>query len=110
MFLTNCAGAQDSEYVRAISRKFLISAIARIYSPGCKVDTVLILEGEQGEQKSAFLKVLFGKDFFTDSLENIGSKDSVLQIQGSWCVEIAELSELYRAEIRMLKAYILPAP
>jgi predicted P-loop ATPase len=106
MFLTNCAGAQDSDYVRAISRKFLISAIARIYSPGCKVDTVLILEGEQGEQKSAFLKVLFGKDFFTDSLENIGSKDSVLQIQGSWCVEIAELSELYRAEIRMLKAYI----
>ena len=53
---------EDSEYVRAIGPRYLISIVARIYDPGCKVDHVLILEGPQGKQKSEALRVLAIKD------------------------------------------------
>src|SRR4051812_10521738 len=33
---------QIKAYLKAIGAKFLISAVARIYQPGCKVDCVLV--------------------------------------------------------------------
>ena len=49
---------EDSPYVRAIGPRYLISSVARIYRPGCKVDHVLVLEGPQGKQKSEALRTL----------------------------------------------------
>ena len=50
--------AEDSPYIRAIGPRYLISAVARIYRPGCKVDHMLVLEGPQGKQKSEALRTL----------------------------------------------------
>src|SRR5262249_19481581 len=47
---------EDSEYVRAVGPRVLISAVARIFEPGCKVDNSIILEGPQGLQKSMALR------------------------------------------------------
>ena len=58
--ITYCS-AQDTELTRAYSAMWLISAVARIYQPGCKVDTCLILEGEQGDRKSMAFQVLGGE-------------------------------------------------
>jgi predicted P-loop ATPase len=58
--LVDHLGAADTELNRALGSKFLISAVARVMEPGCKVDTVLILEGEQGMEKSTALSVLAG--------------------------------------------------
>jgi hypothetical protein len=41
-------GVLDTEYARLVGKTWLISAIARILEPGCQVDNVWILEGEQG--------------------------------------------------------------
>ena len=35
-------GAEDSEYVRAVTRKAFTAAVARIMRPGCKYDTMLV--------------------------------------------------------------------
>ena len=59
--------ADNTEYARAVGPRFLISAVARIYEPGCKVDHVLVLEGPQGKQKSEALRTLAIRDgWFTD--------------------------------------------
>ena len=61
--------AEDSAYIRAVGPRYLISAVARIYQPGCQVDHMVILEGPQGKQKSEALRILAINDaWFTDRL------------------------------------------
>lgn len=98
-------GAVETPANRVFQLCFLIGAIARIMKPGCKVDTVLILEGLQGILKSTALKVLFGDEWFTDSAFELGSKDGFLTMRGKWCIEMAELDKLKKAEASKAKAF-----
>ena len=65
--LIDYLGAEDSSYVRAVTRKTLVAAVARVYEPGIKFDTVLVLSGPQGIGKSMFFAKLGGV-WFSDSL------------------------------------------
>lgn len=105
-WLTLDCGAASSDYVRQVGTRFLISAVARIYQPGCKVDHVLILEGAQGSYKSTAARVLAGDDWFTDQLADMGSKDASMQLRGVLIVELAELDALNRSEMARAKAFI----
>ncbi len=99
------AGAEGTEYNRAVGRCFLLSAVARVMRPGCKVDTSLIMEGKQGSYKSTLVRVLAGDRYYTDQLSDLGSKDAAMQLRGAWIVEIAELDVLMRAESSAAKAF-----
>jgi len=98
-------GADQSEYTRLVGRMMMISAVARIFNPGCKVDTVPILEGPQGLKKSTAIKTLFAP-WFTDDIEQFGSKDASMQCAGVWCVEVGELDAMSTAETSKIKAFI----
>lgn len=98
-------GAEDNAYTRAAIRKMLCAAVARVFEPGIKFDTALILVGEQGTYKSTFVKKL-GKDWFSDTFTTVQGKESFEQIQGAWLIEIAELSGLKKAEVETIKHYI----
>ena len=104
-FLTLYLGVESSDYVRAVGRKFLIGAVARVFRPGCKNDTCLVLEGPQGTLKSTALKVMAG-EWFTDEIADLGSKDAALQLRGAWIVELAELDAMSRAETSRIKAFM----
>jgi predicted P-loop ATPase len=98
---------EDSEYVRAIGPRYLISAVARIFRPGCKADYVLVLEGPQGRLKSEALRTLAKNDsWFTDRLSHIASKDAALEIVGVLIVEIAEMDALTKATSSAIKAFL----
>ena len=106
MWLVDHIGADDSQVIRAFSAKWMIQAIARIRDPGCQADAMLILLGEQGTRKSSLLKALFGDDWFTDHLPDLSNKDAMLQLQGMWCVEVAELATFNRSENAKIKAFV----
>lgn len=98
-------GADDNLYTRAAIRKMLVAAVARVFEPGIKFDTALILVGDQGTYKSTFVKKL-GMDWFSDTFTTVQGKESFEQIQGAWLIEMAELSGLKKAEVESIKHYI----
>lgn len=98
-------GAEDNAYTRAAIRKTLCAAVARVFEPGIKFDTALILVGEQGTYKSTFVKKL-GMEWFSDTFTTVQGKESFEQIQGAWLIEMAELSGLKKAEVESIKHYI----
>ena len=89
--------ATDTRINQAIVRCFFLSAVARPIQPGCKVDTMMILVGEQGWLKSTFFSTLAG-EWFCDSPIDIHSKDAFLTLRGAWILEFGELSSLQRAK------------
>jgi predicted P-loop ATPase len=100
------ANSDADHYVTAIGERFLISAVARIFEPGCKVDHMLVLEGPQGVGKSSVARTLAGKEWFSDQLADLGSKDASMQLRGVWMVELSELASMNRVELERQKAFI----
>lgn len=99
-------GAEDTPLNRAIGSRWMLSGVARIMQPGCKVDHMLILEGPQGSKKSSAIKTLARAEWFTDELAEIGSKDAAQQMRGIWVIEFAELDAISRAEVSRIKAFL----
>lgn len=103
--LIDYQGAKDCDYVRAVTRKALVAAVARIFVPGIKFDYVLTLVGKQGIGKSTLINKL-GKSWYTDSFSTIQGKEAFEQIQGVWLVEIGELAGFKKAEMDIVKHFI----
>ena len=100
-----CQCAGHDPYIRSISRKFLISAVARALEPGCKVDTVLVLRGVQGTKKTSLVKALAG-DWYTTFSQRFDSKDGIIQATESWFVELSELASLTKSSIETMRGFI----
>lgn len=105
-WLIDYIGAEDTQYVQEVGRKFLVGAVARAMKPGCKMDSMLVLEGPQGVGKSTAIRYLFGERFFTDNLPDFHSKDAFQQLQGAWCIEVAELSAMTKADVKDVKQFL----
>jgi hypothetical protein len=104
-FLVRYLGASDLAYHRAVGRVWLLSMAARALKPGCKVDTVPILEGEQGIRKSTVCEII-GGPFFAELEGAFGTKDAAEQVEGAWLVEIGELQSLAKPEANAVKAFV----
>lgn len=105
--LIDYLGAEDNEYVRAVTRKTLCAAYMRVYHPGIKYDTMLVLNGDQGIGKSTLIAKL-GMDWYSDSLNlsDMNDKTAAEKLQGYWILEIGELAGMKKADIDKVKAFI----
>lgn len=105
--LTDYLGVGKTNYTCAAMRKWMVGAVARILTPGCKFDHCLVLVGKQGLKKSMFFdKLALGK-WFSDSLSSLESKkENFEQLGGTWIVELAELSGLTKSEVEQVKHFI----
>ncbi|HBK4875851.1 TPA: hypothetical protein LL569_003244 [Listeria monocytogenes] len=99
--------AVDNSYTRAVTRKMMVAAVARIYHPGTKFDSVLILNGPQGIGKSTFFAKLAG-DWFSDSLTLTDMKDKSgpEKLQGYWILELGELAGMRKTDVEVVKSFI----
>lgn len=97
-------GAEPGEYASAVGTKWMLSAVARVFRPGCKADHVLILEGPQGLGKSTFLSIM-GGPWFTDAPFRLGDREGWMVIRGKWIVELGELDSFNKAESTAAKQF-----
>lgn len=103
--LIDYLGAEDTELTRAVTRKALAAAVARIYHPGCKFDHMLTIRGRQGIGKSALIAKL-GGDWFSDSFVTMQGKEAYEQVLGVWLMEVGELAGMRKAEAETIKLFV----
>ena len=100
-------GSPDTAYTRSVARKMMVASVARIYEPGVKFDSVVVLNGPQGMGKSSFFAKLGGK-WFSDSLTigDMRDKAAPEKLQGYWILELGELAGLKKVDVETVKAFI----
>ncbi|MGE5417495.1 MAG: VapE domain-containing protein [Acidobacteriota bacterium] len=105
--LIDYLGAEDTPYVRAVTRKTMVAAVARIYQPGVKFDSILVLNGAQGIGKSTLFARLGGK-WYSDSLSISDMKDKTAaeKLQGYWILELGELAGIKKMDVETVKSFI----
>jgi predicted P-loop ATPase len=98
-WLIKHGGADDTAYVRAVSKLILVGAVRRIMKPGVKFDEMLVIKSfRQGTGKSTALNVLAVRDeWFCDNFSlDQDSKTLIELTMGKWIIEISELKGLSR--------------
>ncbi|MEH2437373.1 MAG: VapE domain-containing protein [Nostoc sp.] len=98
----------DNELHNIYMKKTLISAVARIKQPGCRVESVPILVNpRQGIGKSTFWRNLFGEDWFSDDMGDANEKDERMKLHNFWCLEWSEFENVYKKkDVSALKKFI----
>ena len=100
-----CNAVGNNKYLEVVSRKFFIACAARALEPGCKVDTVLVLQGTQGIKKTMFVETL-ARGFYTTSTGSVADKDMRVQTTESWLVELGEMATLSKQSIETLRGFL----
>lgn len=98
-------GADDDDYTKAVTRKWITAAVARVIRPGCKFDNMIVLVGDQGIGKSLLAKKL-GRHWFSDTFMTVQGKDGLEQLRGFWIIEMGELSAMKRSDAESVKHFI----
>jgi predicted P-loop ATPase len=98
--------AADTELNRACVRKTMIAAVARARQPGCKFDTITVLEAPEGWNKSSAWAVLAGEGNFSDeSILGKASREVQEHLASVWIHENAELAGITKSEVEVIKAF-----
>lgn len=103
-WLTDIMGVEPTDYSSKVGKRWMISAVGRVMSPGCKADSVMILEGAQGAGKSTAMSILGGQ-WFMDTPFTLGDKDAFQAIRGKWIIELGELDSFNKAESTKAKQF-----
>lgn len=104
--LVDTLGCEDTPYNREVGRVLGLSAIKRIFEPGCKQDYVVVIEGLQGIGKSLWIATFGGKYASTGQLKQ-HDKDSYQNLRGKWIVELPEINSTFsKQDFAWLKGVI----
>lgn len=98
-------GAEDCPYIRAVTRKALVAAVARAMAPGTKFDIMTVVQGKQGIGKTTFFSRL-GRGWFSNSVGTFEGKEAAELLRGVWIVEIGELEALSRSDVKLVKQFL----
>jgi len=86
--------------------QFLLSAVARVFRPGCGVRRSPVLIGPQWRGKTKLGAILFGQSHWIENVTDLG-KDDLLRLQSAWGVELSELDGITRRKDQeALKAFL----
>jgi hypothetical protein len=96
--------ADDTPLNRVFVRKWMIAAVRRARSPGCKFDNMLVLEAPEAYGKSTSLAIL-GGEYYSD-VHTLGLEEKATRelMAGVWIHENAELAGMNRKDENAQKA------
>ena len=107
--LIDYLGAEDTPYVRAVTRKTFTRCGRRqnLYEPGSSATSILVLNGPQGIGKST-LFALLGREWYSDSLSISDMKDKTAaeKLQGYWILELGELAGIKKVDVETVKSFV----
>lgn len=107
-FFHDGCGVDFTEYTKGASKYLFMSMVARVLNPGCKIDMMIVMEGEQGWGKSSMAK-LIGGDWFAEISQDPRDKDFYMVMRGKMLLEMGELASMARAEQSAMKMAITTA-
>ena len=103
-------GAPADELSAWAGRYLFVGGVQRSYDPGCKLDQIPVLIGEQGIGKSAFARAAVPPempDLFSDGLRwDMFEQKQVEATLGRVVCEISEMAGRSKAEIEHVKSFI----
>jgi predicted P-loop ATPase len=113
LWLRRCCLVEDEwdeteplqQYLSRVGTWLVMAICARVLTPGCKFDYMVIFEGAQGVGKSTLARVL-GGDYYADTGLVLGDKDSFQNLQGISVYEMGELDALNKSEVTKVKQFI----
>jgi predicted P-loop ATPase/phage/plasmid primase-like uncharacterized protein len=87
-------------------KRWLVAAVARAFEPGCQVDTMLVLQGLEGQSKSRFFEAL-GGSWFVRMSGDLGSTNAIETMRRAWIIELDEMDAVKRTkEFSTVKAFV----
>lgn len=89
----------DDAYHRAVGKKFLVGAVARVMAPPVKIENVLMLKVMRDVEATTVLSTLAGKDWYSEAYfvtDNCAGND---YLQGVWIHALTELDSFTKAEL-----------
>lgn len=105
-WLRDYCGSPDNQFISVAGAKHLIAGVRRARQPGVKYDNILVLESPEGRNKSTAIELLAGKEYFSDqTILGVKDKEAQENVQGIWIYEIADLSEVGKADVNHVKAF-----
>lgn len=96
---------KDTPYAREVTMNWLIAAIARIFHPGCRYQTALVLHGAQGIGKSYVIERLGGQ-WYSAIIDNVDDPHAIDAIRIVWIGEFKEMAAMRKAELNAIKSFI----
>ena len=105
--LIDYLGAEDNVYTREATARILLAAVKRIYEPGAKFDSMLVLSGPPNTGKSMLISRLGGR-WFSDNLtfEDMKDKTGAEKLPNYWILEISEMKGMKKTDVESSKAFI----
>lgn len=107
MFWSTYAGIEATPYTTALGKNFWLSLAGRGLNPGCKYDSMIILEGAEGIMKSSLVQAIGGEYTFAPATNNLMSDtDELRKMHQSVLVELPELMGLIDQDPNKVKAFM----
>ena len=96
---------EDTPFAREVTMNWLLAAVARIFHPGCRYQTALVLHGNQKIGKSYIIERLGGA-WYMELTDNVDDSHASDAIKKGWLIELKEMAAMRKSEINATKAFI----
>ena len=110
-FLIKYYGAKDTKLNRTYFKRWMIALIKRIFNPGAKFDSMLILAGEKGKKKSSllyWLGTINGIKYYNEVPDNLKDLNNLIYAtKGKMIMTFDDFDDICnKGDIGKIKSFI----